>query len=90
METIEVELNYERYMKEYCIVGDYRGFGPGTLFCGDSGYIDEYGDLIERLKYDIKYFFLCKEMCNDINEIEFINTGEYLETFIKGVSLSFY
>jgi hypothetical protein len=53
METIEVELNYERYMKEYCIVGDYRDFGPGTLFCGDSGYIDEYGDLIERLKYDI-------------------------------------
>lgn len=88
--TIEVELNYERYMKGYRIVHDYNELGPGTIFSGDSGYINEYDDLIERLKDDIKYFFLCNEMDNDINKIQFVNTSGYLETFVKGLALSFY
>jgi hypothetical protein len=87
---IDVELYYERYMKSYDIVDDYKGLGPGTLFGGDSGYIDEYEDLIERLKDDMKSFFSNNDMNVDVDKIEFINTGEYLETFIKGYKVRFY
>jgi hypothetical protein len=87
---IDVELYYERYMKSYDIVDDYKGLGPGTLFGGDSGYIDEYEDLIERLKDDMKSFFSNNDMNVDVDKIEFINTEEYLETFIKGYKVRFY
>ena len=87
---IDVELYYERYMKSYDIVDDYKGLGPGTLFGGDSGYIDEYEDLIERLKDDMKSFFSNNDMNVDVDKIEFINTGEYLETFIKEYKVRFY
>ena len=81
----EIELYYEKYMKFYDVVNDYKGLGYGTIFGGDSGYIDEYDDLIERLKDDIGY--LNKDI--DVDTIEFVNTGNYLETFIKGFSVTF-
>jgi hypothetical protein len=76
-EMREVELYYERWMKSYEVVDDYEGHGPGTIFRGDSGYIDSYEDLIENLKEDIGQ-----------DDIEFIKVGR-LKTFIKGLSVIF-
>ncbi len=87
---IKVELYHERWMKSYDFVSDYKGMGPGTLFSGDSGYIDDYEELIDRLKYDMKSFFRENEIKVNVNKIEFVNTGDYLETFIKGYKVSFY
>ena len=89
-QPIKVELYYERWMKSYDIVNDYKGMGSGTLFGGDSGYIDEYEELIDRLKDDMESFFTHNGIKVDVNKIEFINTGDYLETFIKGYEVSFY
>jgi len=86
---IEIELYYERYMKSYDIVDDYKGLGPGTLFRGDSGYIDEYEELVDSLKDDMKSFFSNNDMNVDVDKIEFINTGQYLKTFIKGYNVKF-
>jgi hypothetical protein len=86
---LRVELYYENWMKSYDIVNDYKGMGKGTLFSGDSGSIDEYEELIDRLKDDMENFFTRNDIKVDVNEIEFVNTGEYLETFIKGYEVSF-
>jgi cupin superfamily acireductone dioxygenase involved in methionine salvage len=84
-EMKKIELYYERWMKEFDVVDDYEGHGPGTIFGGDSGYINTYQDLIERLKEDIGE-----------DDIEFIRVHddegevEELKTFIKGLYVSFY
>jgi hypothetical protein len=79
-----IELYYERYMKEYDIVDDYKGMGPGTIFGGDSGYCDDYDDFLERLKDDLK-----SEV--DIESVEFIKDDDsYLSVFIKGYNVTFY
>lgn len=46
--------------------------------------------MLYRLKDDMKNFFSNNDMNIDVNKIEFINTGEYLETFIKGYEVEFY
>lgn len=77
-----IDLYYERYMKEYNVVDDYKGMGFGTIFGGDSGYCNGYDDFIDRLKYDLK-----REI-NDISKVEFIKIDEY-KTFIKGYKIIF-
>lgn len=83
-----IKLCYERYMKSYDVVDDYEGMGPGTLFNGDGGYVDNYDEFIMRLKDDMKYNFNCEGI--DVDKIEFVNTREFLETFIKGYDVTFY
>jgi hypothetical protein len=79
-----VELSYERWMKEFTIVDDYEGNGPGTIFGGDSGYIDSYDELIERLKDELSYYL-------PQNNFEFIRVhDENLTTFVKGLSIYFF
>lgn len=77
----KVDLYYERYMKSYDVLENYKGLGPGTLFGGDSGYIDSYEELVNRLKRDMK------NEVENIDNVEFIDTGEYLTTFIKGYAV---
>lgn len=78
-----IELYYERYMKEYDVVDDYKGMGPGTIFGGDSGYCEDYDDFLERLKEDLK------SKVDDIKSVEFIKGDDYLSTFIKGYNVTF-
>jgi hypothetical protein len=80
----EIELSYKRYMKSFDIVDDWRNMGGGTIFHGDSGYITNYEDIIDRLKYSMG------NKVENVDDIEFIDTGKYLTTFIKGYSISFY
>lgn len=90
----EIELYYERYMKEYEFFENYKKFGAGTLFGGDGGYCNSYEDLIEKLKDDLKrYIEFCEDEGEDIgikniDEIEFVKIG-YLTTFIKGLFVTF-
>ena len=91
----EINLYYERYMKEYEIIDDYKGLGPGTLFSGDSGYNDDYEEFIDSLKDDIKSYLKYQYEENEMvgfeerfNQIEFIEV-DYLKTFIKGEKVSF-
>ena len=52
-EIKKIDLYYERWMKEFDIVQDYKGKGPGTIFGGDSGYLDTYEELVSKLKDEI-------------------------------------
>lgn len=79
----KIELYYERYMKNYDYVDNYKKLGHGTLFGGDSGYIDNYDELIERLKYDINRYAEHIDSNIKPNDIEFIKVRR-LTTFIKG------
>ena len=78
-----VDISQERYMKSYEIVEDYNGLGPGTIFSGDSGYIDTYEELVERLTDDISRQI-------PITQESFIEIDEYLTTFIKGFGVKWY
>ena len=95
-EMKNVELYYERWMKEFDVVEDCEGNGPGTIFRGDSGYIDNYEELIERLKNDIHESSWIDGPTKWIDDVEFFRvhndeTGEVeeLATFIKGLSVTF-
>jgi hypothetical protein len=97
----KIELSYERYMKSYDIVDNYKKLGPGTIFHGDSGYIDSNEELIERLKDDINDDIENRKEHNldfpedklpeigvkSADEIEFIPTRKYIEVFIKGYAV---
>lgn len=74
----KIKLYYERYMKSFDIVNDVT-LGPGTLFGGDSGYINEYDELIEKLKDDMKNHV-------NVDNIEFVKK-DYMTTFIKGYAV---
>ncbi len=94
-EMKQIELYKERWMKSFDIVGDYEGNGPGTIFGGDSGYIDSYEDLIERLKDDINKESSWIDGPTDL-DVEFLRVHneeteepEELTTFIKGLAVTF-
>lgn len=98
---VKIDLYQERYMKSFSVVDDYKNMGPGTLFTGDSGYVKDYDELIDRLKEDIEAHFRMEEfeefeeseLSNpgfDYSKIEFFKTENYLETFIKGCEVTWY
>ena len=79
----KIELYYERYMDGYEVFDDYQGLGPGTLVGGDSGYVDNHLDLVDRLRDDMGH------QINDTSQIEFVNVeSPFITTFIKGYEVT--
>jgi len=87
-EMKEVELYYERWMKEFDVVHDYEGNGSGTIFRGDSGYLDSYEELVDRLRSDIHESSWIDGPTKWVDDVEFIRVDD-LTTFIKGLSVTF-
>ncbi len=71
----KIVLYYERYMSEFNVLDDYDGLGPGTLITGDSGYVDTYEELVDRLMDDMGG--------EHIKKTDFVEVG-YNQVFIKG------